>query len=33
MTITQMHVPVDDTHNYWYAFFTSFDKAVGPRRP
>ncbi len=28
MTITQMHVPVDDTHNYWYAFFTSFDKPV-----
>ena len=28
MTITQMHVPVDDTHNYWYAFFTSFDGPV-----
>ena len=28
MTITQMHVPVDDTHNYWYAFFTSFDAPV-----
>jgi hypothetical protein len=25
MTITQMHVPVDDTHTYWYSFFTSFD--------
>jgi len=25
MTITQMHVPVDDTHTYWYTFFTSFD--------
>jgi phthalate 4,5-dioxygenase len=25
MTITQMHVPIDDTHTYWYAFFTSFD--------
>jgi phthalate 4,5-dioxygenase len=24
MTITQMHLPVDDTHTYWYAFFTSF---------
>ena len=24
MTITQMHVPVDDTHTYWYCFFTSF---------
>ncbi len=28
LTITQMHVPVDDTHTYWYAFFTSFDKPV-----
>lgn len=28
MTITQMHVPVDDTRNYWYAFFTSFDAPV-----
>ena len=32
MTITQMHVPVDDTHTYWYAIFTSFagpvDKAA-----
>ena len=28
MTITQMHVPVDDTHNYWYAIFTSFDLPV-----
>lgn len=28
MTITQMHVPVDDTHNYWYAFFTSFTDPV-----
>jgi phenylpropionate dioxygenase-like ring-hydroxylating dioxygenase large terminal subunit len=28
MTITQMHMPVDDTHNYWYAFFTSFDGPV-----
>ena len=25
MTITQMHVPVDDTHTYWYSFFTSFS--------
>jgi phenylpropionate dioxygenase-like ring-hydroxylating dioxygenase large terminal subunit len=24
-TITQMHVPVDDTHTYWFSFFTSFD--------
>ncbi|MDI9330475.1 MAG: Rieske 2Fe-2S domain-containing protein [Alphaproteobacteria bacterium] len=28
LTITQMHVPVDDTHTYWYSFFTSFDKPV-----
>ena len=28
MTITQMHVPVDDTRNHWYAFFTSFDAPV-----
>ncbi|HEY6134849.1 MAG TPA: Rieske 2Fe-2S domain-containing protein [Rubrivivax sp.] len=25
VTITQMHLPVDDTHTYWYTFFTSFD--------
>ncbi len=24
MTITQIHLPVDDTHTYWYSFFTSF---------
>ncbi len=28
MTITQMHVPVDDTSNYWFAFFTSFAEPV-----
>ena len=28
MTITQWHVPVDDTHCYWYAIFTSFDAPV-----
>ena len=28
MTITQWHVPVDDTHCYWYAIFTSFTKPV-----
>ena len=28
MTITQMHVPVDDTRNHWFAFFTSFDAPV-----
>jgi phthalate 4,5-dioxygenase len=25
VTITQMHVPVDDTRTYWVSFFTSFD--------
>jgi phthalate 4,5-dioxygenase len=25
LTITQWHVPVDDTHTCWYSFFTSFD--------
>ena len=24
VTITQMHVPVDDEHTYWWSFFTSF---------
>ena len=28
MTITQIHVPVDDTSNYWYAIFTSFAGPV-----
>jgi phthalate 4,5-dioxygenase oxygenase subunit len=28
MTITQWHVPVDDTRHYWYAIFTSFGAAV-----
>jgi hypothetical protein len=28
MTITQMHIPVDDTHTYWYSVFTSFDQPV-----
>lgn len=28
MTITQWHVPIDDTHCYWYSMFTSFDKPV-----
>jgi phthalate 4,5-dioxygenase len=28
MTITQMHVPVDDMRNHWYAFFTSFEGPV-----
>jgi hypothetical protein len=28
MTITQWHVPIDDTHHYWYAIFTSFGAPV-----
>lgn len=28
MTITQWHVPVDDTRCYWYSMFTSFTKPV-----
>jgi len=28
MTISQWHVPVDDTHCYWYAIFTSFTSPV-----
>jgi phthalate 4,5-dioxygenase oxygenase subunit len=28
MTITQMHLPVDDTHTYWYSIFTSFTEPV-----
>jgi len=28
MTISQWHVPVDDTHSYWYAIFTSFAGPV-----
>ncbi|MEO7246028.1 MAG: Rieske 2Fe-2S domain-containing protein, partial [Rubrivivax sp.] len=28
MTITQMHVPVDDTHTYWFSFFTSFAEPL-----
>ena len=36
MTITQIHVPVDDTHTYWYSFFTSFGAPMDKeamRRP
>ncbi|MFT7532776.1 MAG: phthalate 4,5-dioxygenase oxygenase subunit [Gammaproteobacteria bacterium] len=28
MSITQWHVPIDDTHCYWYAIFTSYDSPV-----
>ncbi len=32
MTITQWHVPVDDTACYWYAIFTSFGAPVDRER-
>ena len=28
LTITQMHLPVDDSHTYWYSIFTSFAQPV-----
>ncbi len=28
LTITQLHLPVDDTHTYWYSVFTSFAGPV-----
>ena len=28
ITITQLHVPVDDTRTYWYSFFTSFGEPL-----
>jgi len=28
MTITQIHLPVDDTHTYWYSIFTSTSEAI-----
>jgi hypothetical protein len=28
ITITQWHVPIDDTRHYWYAIFTSFGEPV-----
>ena len=28
LTITQMHMPVDDAHTYWYSIFTSFAGPV-----
>jgi phthalate 4,5-dioxygenase len=28
LTITQMHLPVDDMHTYWYSIFTSFGAPV-----
>ena len=32
MTISQWHVPIDDTHCYWYAIFTSFTGPVDKRQ-
>jgi phthalate 4,5-dioxygenase len=28
ITITQFHLPVDDTHTYWYSMFTSFGEPL-----
>ena len=28
MNITQWHVPIDDTHCWWYAIFNAFEQAV-----
>lgn len=28
VTITQMHVPIDDERTYWWSFFTSFDQPL-----
>jgi phthalate 4,5-dioxygenase len=28
VTITQWHLPVDDTHTYWYSVFTSLDQPL-----
>lgn len=28
MTITQLHLPVDDTHTYWYSIFTSTGEPI-----
>ncbi len=28
ITITQWHVPIDDTNTYWYTMFTSFGKPI-----
>jgi phenylpropionate dioxygenase-like ring-hydroxylating dioxygenase large terminal subunit len=32
MTISQWHVPVDDTRSYWYAIFTSFTGPVNKQQ-
>jgi phthalate 4,5-dioxygenase len=31
VTITQYHLPVDDTHTYWFSIFTSFDQPLDAR--
>ncbi len=28
MVLTQLHVPIDDTHTFWYAMFTSFTQPI-----
>jgi phthalate 4,5-dioxygenase len=28
MTITQIHLPIDDTHTYWYSIFTSTGEPI-----
>ncbi len=28
MILTQWHVPIDDTHNYWYTIFTDYREHV-----
>jgi phenylpropionate dioxygenase-like ring-hydroxylating dioxygenase large terminal subunit len=32
MTISQWHVPVDDTKHYWYAIFTSYGEPVNKQQ-
>jgi nitrite reductase/ring-hydroxylating ferredoxin subunit len=32
MTITQWHAPIDDTHCYWYAIFTSYTNPVDKKK-
>jgi hypothetical protein len=33
MTITQMHLPVDDTRTYWYTFFHQLCRPARQGRP
>jgi len=32
MTITQWHVPIDETNSFWYAMFTSFSEPVDKKK-